>query len=92
MTARMGAQLRRIEDKPPGEPRLAEFKAACAYGKFGVTKAYALIATGRIAAFKDGRKTLIDLNTVDAYHRSLPRLIMGGGHRKNARIDTAAAT
>jgi len=70
-------QIRHVEDKPPGERRLAEFKVACAYGKFGVTKAYELIAAGRIVAFKSGRKTLVDLDSVDAYHRSLPRLIIG---------------
>ena len=78
MTAKIKPQLRRVEDKPPGERRLAEFKAACAYGKFGVTRAYELIAAGKITAFKDGRKTLVDLNTIDAYHRALPRLIMRG--------------
>ena len=78
MTAKLRPQLRRVEDKPPGQLRLAEFKAACAYGKFGITKAYALIAAGKIHAYKDGRKSLIDLNSIDAYHRSLPRLIMCG--------------
>lgn len=78
MTAKLGPQLRRIEDKPAGEPRLAEFKSACVYGRFGITKAYELIAADKIVAYKDGRKTLIDLDSVDRYHRSLPRLIMRG--------------
>jgi len=71
-------QIQHVEDKPPGERRLAEFKVACAYGRFGVTKAYELIAAQQIDAYKAGRKTLIDLDSVDRYHRSLPRLIMHG--------------
>jgi hypothetical protein len=78
MTAKMRPQLRRAEDKPPGEPRMAEFKAACAYAKVGATKMYGLIKDGKVEAYKDGAKTLIDLNTVDRHHRSLPRLIMRG--------------
>ena len=87
MTAKMGRQLLRIEDKPAGELRLAPFKVGCAYGKFGVTRAYQLIAAGRIDAYKDGRKTLIDLESVDRYHRSLPRLIMGGTTKSAPRTD-----
>jgi excisionase family DNA binding protein len=52
--------------------RLAEFKEALAYGKFKKTKAYELIAEKKIKAYKMGHKTMIDLNTVDEYHASLP--------------------
>ena len=95
MSAKLKRQLQRVESKPPGERRLAEFKVACAYGKFGITKAYELIAAGKIAAYKDGRKSLVDLDSIDAYHRSLPRLIMGGnrsGPRKNRHSDATATT
>jgi excisionase family DNA binding protein len=54
--------------------RLAEFKDGCRYGKFGKTKAYELIAQARIRAYKMGGKTLIDLDSIDEYHASLPRL------------------
>jgi excisionase family DNA binding protein len=54
--------------------RLAEFKDGCRYGKFGKTKAYELIAHARIRAYKMGGKTLIDLDSVDEYHASLPRV------------------
>ena len=54
--------------------RLAEFKAGCRYGKFGKTKAYELIAQARIRAYKMGGKTMIDLDSVDEYHASLPRV------------------
>ena len=78
MTAKMKPELQRVEDKPPGQARLAEVKAACVYGKVGATKLYELIKAGKIEAYKDGRKTLVDLNSVDRHHRSLPRLIMRG--------------
>jgi excisionase family DNA binding protein len=54
--------------------RLVEFKDGCRYGKFGKTKAYELIAHERIRAYKMGGKTLIDLDSVDEYHGSLPRV------------------
>ncbi|BAM86835.1 hypothetical protein S58_08240 [Bradyrhizobium oligotrophicum S58] len=54
--------------------RLVEFKDGCRYGKFGKTKAYELIARQRIRAYKMGGKTLIDLDSIDDYHASLPRV------------------
>ena len=54
--------------------RLVEFKDGCHYGKFGKTKAYELIAHERIRAYKMGGKTMIDLDSVDEYHASLPRV------------------
>jgi excisionase family DNA binding protein len=54
--------------------RLVEFKEGCRYGKFGKTKAYELIAQERIRAYKMGGKTMIDLDSVDEYHASLPRV------------------
>ena len=52
--------------------RLVEFKDGCRYGKFGKTKAYELIAQEQIRAYKMGGKTMIDLDSVDEYHASLP--------------------
>lgn len=54
--------------------RLVEFKDGCRYGRFGKTKAYELIARERIRAYKMGGKTLIDLDSIDEYHASLPRV------------------
>ena len=54
--------------------RLVQFKDGCRYGKFGNTKAYELIAQQRIRAYKMGGKTLIDLDSIDEYHASLPRV------------------
>jgi hypothetical protein len=54
--------------------RLIQFKDGCRYGKFGKTKAYGLIARERMRAYKMGGKTMIDLDCVDEYHASLPRV------------------
>jgi excisionase family DNA binding protein len=59
---------------PSKRRRLVEFKDGCRYGKFGKTKAYELIAQERIRAYKMGGKTLIDLDSIDEYHASLPRV------------------
>jgi excisionase family DNA binding protein len=59
--------------------RLAPFKEALVYGGFGHTKCYELIAAGKIRAYKMGQRTLIDLNSVDQYHQSLPRAISRSG-------------
>ncbi len=45
------------DNKDNKRRRLAEFKDACRYGKFGKTKAYELIAQERIRAYKMGGKT-----------------------------------
>jgi hypothetical protein len=54
--------------------RPVEFKDGCRHGKFGRPKAYELIAQERIRADKMGGKTLIDLDSIDEYHASLPRV------------------
>ncbi|PAY10502.1 hypothetical protein CK489_03320 [Bradyrhizobium sp. UFLA03-84] len=54
--------------------RLVELKDGCRYGKFGRTTAYELIARDKIKAYKMGGKTMIDLDSVDEYHASLPRV------------------
>lgn len=51
------------------------FKLALRYAYWGKDKAYALIHAGKIKAYKDGRSTMVDLNTVDAYKNSLPRVL-----------------
>jgi excisionase family DNA binding protein len=67
----------RVDNGDNKRRRLVEFKDGCRYGKFGKTKAYELIAHERIRAYKMGGKTLIDLDSVDEYHASLPRLETG---------------
>lgn len=54
---------------PPRYGRIPQVTRA--YG-INRTRVYELIATGRISAIKDGRSTLIELASVDAYLASLP--------------------
>jgi hypothetical protein len=61
-----------IEPRPPGVARLASFKEALIYGRLGKTRAYELIAAGKIKVRKDGRNTLVDLDSIDEYQRTLP--------------------
>lgn len=46
--------------------RLATVKEACIYAKLGQTKLYAKISAGDIKAYKHDRKTLVDLDSIDA--------------------------
>lgn len=69
--------------------RLVEFKDGCRYGKFGKTKAYELIAHDRIRAYKMGGKTMIDLDSVDEYHHSLPRIETTPSQAADLRSETA---
>jgi excisionase family DNA binding protein len=63
-----------VDNENKKQRRLVEFKDGCRYGKFGKTKAYELIAQERIRAYKMGGKTMIDVDSVDEYHASLPRI------------------
>ena len=72
--------------------RLVEFKDGCRYGKFGKTKAYELIAHERIRAYKMGGKTLIDLDSVDEYHASLPRVESRASYAADLRETTGAVS
>jgi excisionase family DNA binding protein len=71
--------------------RLVAFKDGCRYGKFGKTKAYELIAQERIRAYKMGGKTLIDLDSVDEYHGSLPRVESRASQAAELRSGTTDA-
>src|SRR6201988_3056056 len=71
--------------------RLVEFKDGCRYGKFGKTKAYELIANERIRAYKMGGKTMIDLDSVDEYHASLPRVETRANEAADLRREMAGA-
>lgn len=50
-------------------PRLATVKEACAHGKIGKSKLYVLMKDKVIAAYRRDGKTLIDLDSVDAYNK-----------------------
>ncbi len=66
-------------DSPPR--RLTSVKEACLYGRFGLTKCYAYINEGKIIAYKRGGSTLVDLDSIDAFHASLERIRPKGGSR-----------
>ena len=52
--------------------RLVPLKQALRYAYWGKSKAYELIAAGKIKAYKDGTRTMIDLNSIDDYQAELP--------------------
>jgi excisionase family DNA binding protein len=54
--------------------RLATVREACAYGRFGHTKCYDYINEGKITAYKRGKRTMIDLDSIDAFNASLQRI------------------
>lgn len=54
-------------------PRWATRREAISYAKVGATTLNHLMRSGRIQAKKlDGKKVLIDLNSVDALYAALP--------------------
>ena len=57
---------------------LIPMKAALERGHFKRTKAYELIDAGKIDAYKQGHQTLIDADSIDRYHASLPPITPGG--------------
>jgi len=64
----------------PNPERMVPVKEACRYGRWSPVTLYKLIGEGKIDAYKDGGRTLIDLDSVDRYKRSLPKL----GPKENA--------
>lgn len=55
----------------PEQLRVATIKEACRYGKFSITKCYQMINAKRIKAYKLDKRTLVDLDSVDALIRSV---------------------
>ena len=54
-------------------------------GGIGRTKAYRLINEGKIIAYKMEGQTMVDADSIDAYHMSLPRIEPGGAkHADNS--------
>jgi excisionase family DNA binding protein len=80
--------LDRILEKPPGARRLVPVKEALRYGNFGLTKLYHLISDGEVVAYKDGRRTLVDLDSIDAYQRRpMPRLVAHRTRRRRRKAE-----
>ena len=61
---------------PENRLRRVTIKEACAYARMGKSRLFQLIADGKIDSYKDGRSTLVDLNSVDRYHAKLPRRVV----------------
>jgi excisionase family DNA binding protein len=55
-------------------PKLMPLDIACRYGGFGRSKGYELIREHQITAVKLGRRTLVDVASLDAFLAALPKL------------------
>jgi excisionase family DNA binding protein len=55
--------------------RLGTVREAVQYSRIGKTRLYELKDKGKIIFVKDGRLTKVDLDSVDAYYASLPRVM-----------------
>ncbi|OKO77873.1 hypothetical protein AC630_20325 [Bradyrhizobium sp. AS23.2] len=60
--------------QPEQKRNLIPLKKALDRGGFGRTKAYELIKKGKIIAYKMGGQTMVDADSIDAYHLTLPRI------------------
>ena len=58
-------------------PLVYPLLVACRIGGFGHTRAYELIAAGKLVALKAGSRTLITHESLAAYIASLPPLKLG---------------
>jgi excisionase family DNA binding protein len=65
------------EEIPTPRRRLITFKEGIKHLRVGRTKAYELINDGKIITYKMGHQTMIDADSIDAYHASLPRIEPG---------------
>ena len=63
---------------------LISLKAALRKGGFGRTKCYELVADDTIIAYTQGGQTMVDANTIDKYHASLPRVVVSSSAKKTA--------
>ena len=65
-------------EKPHRYPRWAPRLKAMQYGgEIGVTHMNKLMQTGKIRAKKDGKKVIVDLNSIDQYYAALPNVAPG---------------
>jgi excisionase family DNA binding protein len=54
--------------------KLIPLKAAMERLGFKKTKAMELVAAGKLRAFRSGNRVMIDADSIDAYHLSLPEI------------------
>jgi hypothetical protein len=64
----------RTDGSSTPKQRLGTVREACEYGRFCHTKCYDYINAGAIDAYKRGKRTLIDLDSIDAMHASMPKI------------------
>jgi len=50
-----------------------EVDEACEYARIGKTAMYELLNAGKVRGYKQNRRLLIDLNSVDEYMATLPQ-------------------
>ncbi len=63
-----------LYDKPAGVRRLLDIKTAVLYSGISRARLYILIKQQKIKAYKDGRRTMVDASSVDAYQNALPQV------------------
>jgi excisionase family DNA binding protein len=63
--------------------RLLTVKQFCAAYGMGRTRLYFLISQGKIEALKDGPKTLIPVESAEAWAASLPRFTSGAASARS---------
>lgn len=68
--------IRVLVEKPAGVRRLVDVKDAVRYMRVSKSRMYQLLRAKKITGYKDGKKTFIDLNTIDEYQNSLPRVTL----------------
>jgi hypothetical protein len=54
--------------------RLGTPREACTYGRFSHTTLYDFINEGKVDAYKRGKSTLVDLDSIDRMHAALPKI------------------
>jgi hypothetical protein len=54
--------------------RLGTPREACSYGRFSHTKLYDYINEGKVDAYKRGKRTLTDLDSIDRMHAAMPKI------------------
>jgi excisionase family DNA binding protein len=67
----------KAQEMPTARRRLITFKESLTHLRVGRTKAYELINSGKIIAYKQGHQTMIDADSIDAYQAALPRIAPG---------------
>jgi hypothetical protein len=73
------------EEKVTPRRRLITFTEGLRHLRVGRTKAYELINTGKIIAYKLGHRTMIDADSIDAFQVALPRIEPGSLRSTRAR-------